>query len=192
VDRLTRNSDSAAKVGARRMNRIRRLSAIMAHACLAVAILLILALTAYWWTTPATDLFRSAGLQVDPQFELTMPIRLGTFAIAMTPLAALAYGLFAARRCFAGFAAGHVFSREAIGGLRTFSVAIAISALLKPAAGAVLSIVLSMSGRTHKHSLVLNFGSDVLLSFLFAAMAGLIAWILLEATEIADENQQFV
>ncbi|MBN9530435.1 MAG: DUF2975 domain-containing protein [Alphaproteobacteria bacterium] len=192
MNRRRYSPDPAAAARADRMNRIRRVSAIMAHACLAVAALLTLGLAVYWWVTPAEGLFRQAGLQLAPPAELATTLRLGTFAIAMTPLAALVYGLFAARRCFAAFAAGHVFSREAIGGLRAFAVAAAISALLQPLAGAALGVVLSGASPTGGHSLVINVGSDTLLSLLFAAMVGLIAWILAEATEIADENQQFV
>lgn len=192
MDRESYGPDLPPQARATRMKRIRQVSALMSHACLAVAAALILALTAYWWTAPAEDLLRHVGVPSASPSDLPMSLRFATFAIAVIPLAALVYGLVAARRCFSACAAGRVFSREATGGLRAFAFAVALSALLKPLAGAALSLAFSAAGSSRQHSLVLAVGSDTLLSLLFAGMVALIAWIISEASEIADENQQFV
>ena len=177
---------------ARRIQRVRRVSAAMASACVAVAILLTLAMALYWWTTPVDGLYRQAGIPGASSTDVDPLFRLGGFAISMVPLAALIYGLLAARRCFRAFSAGRIFSREATRSLRTFAVAVAASALLKAPIGAALSVFLSMAASTPARSLVLAVDSETLLSLLFAAMIAVIAWVLSEATDIADENQQFV
>lgn len=175
-----------------RMHRIRRLSGVMAIACLALALLLTAAMAAYWATSPAGVIFAKAGLPLMPPSRIDATVRLGAFAISMVPLGALIYGLIAARRCFAAFAAGRIFSGEAIRRLRSFALAMAASALLQPPAGAALSLLLSAASPSSARSLVLEVSSGTLLSLVFAAMVAIIAWILSEATDIADENQQFV
>lgn len=189
---LPTSKDSLIDQRMRRMKRIRTLSAAMANACLVVSALLMLAMAVYWLVTPAASVFGQAGLQLTAPVELAGSVRLVAFAISMVPLAALVFGLFAARRCFAAFADGRVFSRDAISGLRSFAVAVAVSSLLKPLAGALLSLLLSTTDADQAHSIVLYVGSDTLLALLFAAMVAIIAWVLSEATDIADEHQQFV
>jgi len=164
----------------------------MARACVVVAVLLTLAMAIYWWTTPVDGLYRQAGVPGCSSPDLDPLFRLGGFAISMIPLAALIYGLLAARRCFKALSAGRIFSRETSLSLRTFAIAVAASALLKLPVGAALSVFLSLAAPTPTRSLVLAVDSETLLSLLFAAMVAVIAWVLSEATDIADENQQFV
>jgi hypothetical protein len=124
--------------------------------------------------------------------EITLPVRLIACAIAMLPLGALVYGLASARRCFIAFAAGHIFSSEPVGQLKTFALAVACSALLKPIAGAALSVILSIDAVSGKRTLALSVGSDTLISLIFAGTVAVIAWTMAEAIDIADENKQFV
>jgi len=175
-----------------RADRVRRLSGALAVLCLGVAALLPVLMAAYWWLTPAEVLFRQAGLALAPPAALGLPIRLGGFALAMIPLAALALGLISARRCFASFAAGRIFSAEAARALRGFALGVGASALLKPLAGAALSLLLGAASPGETRSLVLSVGSETLLTLLFAAMVAIIASVLAEAAEIAAENEQFV
>lgn len=175
-----------------RLGRVRRLSRMMAIASVAVAVLLGAAMLLYWCLTPADMLFRHAGLMLSPPLAISFPARLAAFAVAMLPLGALIAGLLCARRCFTCFAAGAIFSGDAARSLRGFALGVGASALLKPVAGAALGLLLSMLSPAGTHSLVLNIGSDMLLSILFAAMVALIAGVLVEAAEIAAENDQFV
>ncbi|MBS0253458.1 MAG: DUF2975 domain-containing protein [Proteobacteria bacterium] len=186
------SQDRSAVNRAARLDRVRRLSAGMAAACLAAAVLLTLGMATYWWTTTATNIFRQAGLPIIPSADVGAFVRLGAFSISMIPLGALIYGLLAARRCFQAFSNGRIFSPETIGGLRSFALAVAASALLKPLAGAALCVFLSASASTPTRSLVLKLDSDTLISLLFAGMVAIIAWVLSEATEVADENRQFI
>lgn len=175
-----------------RADRVRRLSGALAGVCLGVAALLPVLMAAYWWLTPAEVLFRQAGLGLAPPTALGPAMRLAGFALAMIPLAVLAIGLLSARRCFASFAAGRVFSVGAARALRGFALAVGASALLKPFAGAALSLLLGAASPGQTRSLVLSIGSDTLLTLLFAAMVAVIASVLAEAAEIAAENEQFV
>lgn len=172
--------------------RARRLSGVMATASAVVAVLLGIAMLLYWCLTPADMLFRHAGLLAPPPAYIGLSARLAAFAIAMIPLGALIVGLLSARRCFGCFAAGRIVSSDAARHLRGFALGVGASALLKPVAGAGLGLLLGTLSPSHARSLVLNIGSDTLLSLLFAAMVAVIAGVLVEAAEIAAENDQFV
>lgn len=174
------------------LRRIRRLSGAMATTSTAVAVLLGVAMLLYWYITPADTLFRHAGLAIPPPTDVGLPARLAAFAVAMVPLGALILGLLSARRCFNCFAAGRIFSRDAARSLQGLALGVGASALLKPVAGAALSLLLSALSPGHVHSLVLHVGSDTALSLLFATMVAIIAGVLVEAAEVAAENDQFV
>ncbi|EON14877.1 hypothetical protein PCO31110_02724 [Pandoraea communis] len=176
----------------RRIARIRRLSNVMAWACLTVPVLLVLGMLRYWTATSAADVFRHAGLGIAPPATLDALSRVGGFAISMVPLAALVFGLLAARQCFRLFANDQALTAAAVRSLRTFAVAMAVSAALQPLAGAALSVLLSALSPERTWSLAVNVGSDTLLQLLFSGIVAVIAWVLVDATEIADEHRQFV
>ena len=176
----------------RRMARIRRLSRAMARGCLLTSGLLAVAMLFYWTLTPTQALLSHAAIAHAPAVEIDIFTRMLAFGISMVPLGALIYGLQSARRCFEAFAAGQIFSREPIGRLKAVSIAVAASAILKPLAGAALSLLLSSSGATGAKSLALSLGSDTLIALIFAGTVAVIASVMTEAIDIADENKQFV
>ncbi|NPU11090.1 DUF2975 domain-containing protein [Bradyrhizobium sp. 83002] len=176
----------------RRSHRIRRLSQLMAAGCLVTSGLLATAMVLYWALTPTPTLFSHAGIPNAPATEISLSTRAFAFGIAMVPLGTLIWGLLSGRRCFNAFAAGRIFSRDSIQQLKAFATAVAASALLKPLAGAALSVVLSLPQPTGSKTLALSMGSDTLIALIFAGTVAVIAWVMTEALEIADENKQFV
>lgn len=184
---LTSEQDSE-----RRMSRIRHLSRWMATGCLATSWLLAAAMLLYWTTTPTRTLFGQAGITHVPLTEIDVSVRALAFGISMIPLGALIYGLLSARRCFNAFAAGQIFHKGSIEQLKGFSIGIAASAVLKPFAGAALSVLLSFQNSAGARTLALDIGSDTLIALIFAGTVMAIAWVMTEALEIADENRQFV
>jgi hypothetical protein len=185
-------ADNTDPVRARRLNRIRSLSRVMAILCLVTALLLVAAMAYYWLATPAGALLAAASVSGATPPDIGWNLRLGGLAISMIPLSALIYGLMQARRCFTEFAGGRIFSMQTVGGLKVFSIAIAVSALLKPLAGAALSLLLSLAVVSGGRTLALTVGSDTLLTLLFAGMVAVIAWVMTDAVALADENAQFV
>ncbi|MBB6254135.1 DUF2975 domain-containing protein [Nitrospirillum iridis] len=176
----------------RRMGRIRRFSRLMGAGCLVTSGLLAAAMLFYWAMTPTHTLFGQAGIQIAPVMELDFSARALAFGISMVPLGALIYGLLNARRCFDAFAAGQIFSSEPIGRLKAFSIAVAASAILKPFTGAALSLFLSFNNSGEVRTVALSIGSDTLIALIFAGTVAVIAWVMTEALDIADENKQFV
>ncbi len=104
----------------RRMDRIRRLSRLMATGCLVTSGLLTVARFFYWFMTPTRTLFSQAAIANAPATEIDFSIRALVFEISMVPLGTLIYGFLSARRCFDAFAAGHVFASEPIRQLKIF------------------------------------------------------------------------
>ena len=176
----------------RRLARLRRLSGWMAVACMGVALVLPLTMTAYWLATPSSTVFAAAGLARVPPMDLSLGVRVLGLALAMIPLGALVYGLLNARQCFADLAAGHIFRPATIARLRAFAMGVAASALLKPFAGAALSVLLSWHGAPGEKSLVLTVGSDTVIGLLFAGTVAVMAWVMGEAMALSEETEQFV
>lgn len=171
--------------------RIRALSRAMCVICIATAVLLPAGMLVYWLATPADALMAAAGAGRGAT-SLGVPMRVAGFAIAMIPLGVLVFGLHNAARCFVALAAGRVFSVDTIGRLRTFSLCVLISTLLKPLAGAALSVLLSSGAPAGSRVLAVSVGSDTLLAIIFAGLVTVISWVMLDAMAIVDEHAQFV
>lgn len=174
------------------LRRARVLSKAMSLLCLGTAIALPAGLAAYWLLTPLEALLREAGVPGVSVLDIGWVGRLTAMMISAVPLVCLVWGLLQARRCFQAFAAGRFFTAEGIYGLRGFAMALFASALLRPVAGAALSVLLSWGAGVGKRALVISLGSDTLLSLLFAGMIVIITWVMTEARSLADENAQFV
>ncbi len=185
-------ADNNDPVRTRRLRRIGSLSRVMAILCLVTALLLVAAMIYYWLATPAGALLAMAGVTGAALPDIGWDFRLGGLVISMIPLSALIFGLMQARRCFTEFAGGRIFSMQTVSALKAFSIAIAVSAVLKPLAGAALSLLLSSAAVSGRRTLALTVGSDTLLTLLFAGMVAVIAWVMTDAVAIADENAQFV
>ena len=175
-----------------RISRIRGFSRWMAFGCLATSALLAAGMLFYWIATPAPVLLSQSGVQHAPEIDLDISKRMIALAISMVPLGALIFGLLSARRCFAGFATGRIFTPQSIRSLQAFSIGIAASAILKPLAGAALSVLLSWDNPKGAKTFALIIGSDTLIALIFAGIVAAFAWIMAEAVEISDENNQFV
>ena len=149
-------------------------------------------LVAYWVVSADEAIHLDARLPGIAVYPIGWHVRLASMAISALPLACLIWGLLRVRRCFEAFAQGRFFTLENIHGLRDFAVAVFASTLLKPVAGAALSILLSWQTYATGKAVVVSFGSDTLLALLFAGVIAVIAWVMAEAMAIADENAQFI
>jgi len=175
-----------------RFQHIRILSRTLAYLCVGISIVLAAGLVAYWIVSADEVIHLDARLPGIAVHPIGWDIRLASMAISALPLACLIWGLLRVRRCFEAFGQGRFFTLENIHGLRDFAIAVFASTLLKPVAGAALSILLSWQTYATGKTLVVNFGSDALLALLFAGLIAVIAWVMAEAMAIADENAQFV
>jgi hypothetical protein len=175
-----------------RAERVRALSRAMAVLCVVTSLVLVAGMLLYWCLAPSSALLAGAQLPVTSAREIGFGVRSLCFIIAMVPLGVLVFGLMSARRSFNAFAAGRFFCVDAVGGLQRFSLAILAETLLKPFAGAALSLLLSAGDPSGTKTLAFSVGSDTLLALVFAGTIAAIAWVMTQAIAIADENAQFV
>lgn len=175
-----------------RAQRIRTFSRVLVYLCGGISIVLAAGLAAYWIVSADETIHLDARLSGIAVHPIGWDLRLAGMAISALPLACLIWGLLRVRRCFEAFAEGRFFAVEGIHGLRDFAIAVFASTLLKPLAGAALSVLLSWRTYATGKTLVVSFGSDSLLALLFAGWIAVMAWVMAEAMAIADENAQFI
>ncbi|CCV13516.1 DUF2975 domain-containing protein [Mesorhizobium sp. STM 4661] len=175
-----------------RLSRIRFFSLMLGRCCVVLAALLTLGLLFYWLTASTASIATGAQIPLEWLTRLGAGRRAAGFAISFAPLSCLILALMAARRCFGAFAVGNFFGPDAIKGLRNFALGLLASALLKPFSAAALSVLLSWDAPAGQHRLTFGFGSDTMLTLLAAGIIAVIAWVMTEASVLAEENAQFI
>jgi hypothetical protein len=147
----------------------------------------------------AAFLFPDATRALDISFnhlgaDLTNAIpfgdRLCALAFALVPVAISTWGLFALARLFRCFAEGEIFSA---GALRALSrVTAALFGYVLAAFAMQLPISYFLTAHTGRHELSLTLGSDDVATLFVAGVAFVIARVMAEARQMADENASFV
>lgn len=176
------------------LQRIRRISQAMVWACWALVILMPVALVYYWATTNAPDLATQYGnLQASAILApLQLWQRVAAAAVTAVPLVLLLMGVWQAKRCFAQFAAGQLFTAQATGHLRSFAGWMASAALAAIVAGAATSVLLTLQNPPGMRYLAVGISSTHVFSFFFAALVWLMADVMRQAQALAEENAHFV
>jgi hypothetical protein len=173
--------------------RIKRLSGFLAWACLAAAAVLPFAVIVFWLCAEAPALAVRSSL---PLNAIWPPLqgwqRVAGALVSVVPAGLASVGLWQARRCFAGFAKGELFTRSAVAYLRRFAACMGGSALAGVAAGPILSVLLTWGNPPGLRHLAVSVGSDQLFTLLFAAVVWLMAGVIGQGQALADENASFV
>jgi hypothetical protein len=173
--------------------RILRLSALLAWACLLVAFALPIVTVGYWLMADTAELARLGHLRVGSvQGALLVWQRLAGAACTLAPAGLASLGLWHAHRCFRGFTKGEVFTHGAVLRLRRFAACMGGSALAAIIAGPVLSVLLTWSNPPGARQLAVGIGSDHVFALLFAGMVWLMAAVIGQGQALADENASFV
>lgn len=172
--------------------RIRRLSRVLARACEGLVLALPLAVAAYWGVADAGSLAASAGLPPLAVLGLEPWQRAAGAAISLLPVALLMAGLWQARRFFRLFAAGQVFTADAVRCLRRFAGWVMVSVAARVVAGAALSVVLTVLNPAGMRHLAIGVSSDLVLALLFAGMVWVMAAVIGLGQALAEENATFI
>lgn len=175
-----------------RGRRIRRFCQAMQALVLIVLILLPLAAIAYWFSAPSSDLTRVLGAAAMTPDAFDFGLRLMTFPFYIAPLALMTWGLMRLRRFFTELAAGRLFSRRGIAGLRDFAIATAITAVIAPFTETLMQGIVAIRVPEGMRTMAFTISSDNLLALLFASTFAIICWVMSEAAELADEHAQIV
>ncbi len=173
--------------------RIRRLSQVLAAACLILIVTLPVAVALYWaWADPAT-LATRANLSGTAILAPLQPWqRLAGGLLTEFSLALLLLGVWEARRCFRLFTAGRIFTPEAVRGLSRFAAWALASAVASIVAGAAISVALTLNNPVGMRHLAIGIGSDQIFMVFFSGMVWLLAAVIGQGQALAEENASFV
>ena len=175
------------------LQRIRALSRWMVRACLALILLLPVALVWYWATTAAADLATQGNLSANAiQLPLQLWQRVAAAVVTAVPLALLLVGIWQAKQCFEQFAQGHVFTAQATVQLRRFAGWVAAAALAAIVAGAVTSVLLTLHNLPGTRQLAVGLSSNHVFTLFFAGLVWLMADVIGQGQALAEENERFV
>ena len=173
--------------------RIRQLSRVLAVACLWLIVLLPVAVVGYWLAADGPQLAVRAQLPVQAiQAPLMVWQRWAGALLSMLPLSLLLTGLWEARRCFQRFVAGEIFSAGTVRCLRRFAGWVMASVAAGMATATAISVLLTINNPPGMRHLAISVGSDQVFTLFFAGMVWLMAAVIGEARELADENAAFV
>ena len=175
------------------LQRIQRISRIMVRVCIALIVLMPLALVIYWATATAPELAAQGNLQAAViRAPLQVWQRIAAAFVSGLPLACLLMGVWQAKLCFEQFANGEVFTARAVGSLRRFAGWTAAAALATILAGAAISVLLTLHNPPGTRQLALGVGSNQFFTLFFAALVWLMADIIGQGQTLAEENRQFI
>lgn len=175
------------------LQRVRRISRWMVAACWALLIVLPLALVLYWATASEAMLAGHANLPAQAiQGPVTAWQRLVAGAVMGVPLALLLAGVWQARRCFAMFAQGQVFTLQATALLGRFAGWVAWAALAALLASSLTSVLLTLNNPPGQRHLSIGIGSDHVFTLFFAGLVWLMAAVIAQGQSLAEENEGFV
>lgn len=173
--------------------RIRNLSRLLAATCSLLIVALPIAVAVYSLLADAAELAMRANLSsLAIQTPLQTWQRAACALITQVPLALLLLGLWQARKCFRLFAAGQVFTEQAVSFLRRFAGWVAASVAAAIVAEAAISVVLTLHNLPGKRHLAIGIGSDQLFTLFFAGMVWLMAAVIGQGQRLAEENASFV
>jgi Protein of unknown function (DUF2975) len=162
-------------------------------ACLVLIVVLPCLMFAHWHFADAGILAVHANMF--PQ-SIQTPLkdwqRWGGALLTCLPLGLMLRGLWEARLCFKQFAMGHVFTTQAVQRLRSFAGWVVASSVVSILIGPLVSIVLTYGNAPGNRHIAIGVGTDDALSLLFAAVVWVMAAVIAQGQDLAEENSSFV
>ena len=173
--------------------RIQRISRFMRIGCTVLALAIPIGLAAMWsnfelWAATHPEL---ANLQPLPSPMPARTLALG-FLIAMIPGGIAVYAVWRLRSLFGLYAKGLIFTAESSRCLHAFALAVLLTALAKPISGALMSVALTWGNPPGERMLSISFGSSEITTIFVGCVFLIIARIMEEGRELAEEQAQIV
>jgi hypothetical protein len=102
------------------------------------------------------------------------------------------YGLWQARQLFAGFAEGQVFTLASACRLRDLAAAMLAQAVLGPLSTTALLLAFTFSNPPGQRQLVIALSVNDYIALIIGGVLLAVAWVMVEASRIAEEHASFV
>jgi hypothetical protein len=173
--------------------RIQRISRLMYGVCTVATVAIPLLIIGMWAS------FEYWGPS-HPQFApipnipdtLDLPTRLLAGAIGLLQASIAVFAVWRLRQLFGLYAQGLIFTTENTRCMRHFAAAVVAFAIAKPITGALLSVVLTMNNPPGQRQLAISAGSSELTTLFIGGVFLIIAWIMDEAREMAEEQAEII
>jgi hypothetical protein len=175
------------------LERLRRLARWVRALAVTGAVTLPLG-TLWVWSSPERIAhFVAANLGVNvATLNLAPSTRWLGVLVSLLPVAAGWFALLQIWRLFGGYGRGEVFTLEAIQRLRRLAMGLLAVALAQVVARSATGVVLTLHLPPGERLLVVGFSSHDYVLLVFGLLLWAIAWVMVEATRLARENEQFV
>jgi DUF2975 family protein len=113
-------------------------------------------------------------------------------AITAVPVGVLLFGLWQVRALFADFAAGRVFTLASARRLRDFAASVLAQAILGPISSTALLLAFTFDNPPGRRQLGIALSTNDYLALIIGGVLLAVAWVMVEATRIADEHASIV
>ncbi|WP_315703928.1 MULTISPECIES: DUF2975 domain-containing protein [unclassified Bradyrhizobium] len=174
-------------------HRLRRFSRAMARIT-GLGILLMSAGTILIFALP--DLTRSLLLArlggIGANLQITPARAIAGAAVMAVPIGVMLYGMWQVRALFLDFAQGSVFTPATARRLRDFAAAVLLQAALGPLSSTALLIAFTISNPPGSRQLGIALSINDYIALIVGGVLLAVAWVMAEATRIADENASIV
>ncbi len=175
------------------MKRLQRLSRFMALTCWILIIVLPVLFAWFWAVATPAQMASKLSLPANiVQGPLMVWQRVVGGLITAVPLGLLLAGMWQARRCLSLFARGQVFSLPAALALRRFAKLATVSFASSFVAETALSTLLTINNMPGMRQVAIGVSTEQIIALFFAGMVWLMAAVIAQGQQLADENARFV
>ena len=173
-------------------DRLQRFSKAMAMLTTLGMLLIAVAIVLVFLIPDWTRNLLLARLQAGLDLSLAPGRLIAGAAITAVPVGVLLFGLWQVRTLFLNFANGHVFTLASAHLLRDFAGSVLAQAILGPIASTALMLAFTLNNPPGSRQLVITLSVHDYLALIVGGVLLAVAWVMVEATRIADENASFV
>lgn len=175
------------------MDRIRRIANLMRGMVLIGGIVFVGSTLFLWFSLEWVKAvaIRDVGLDA-ASITLTPAVHWIGALVALVPLSVGVFGMFQAWKLFGDYAQGQIFTARASTRLRRLAWSLIVSALTQVLARSATGVAVTFNNPTGKKMLIVNVSSTDYTFVLFGVLLLGIAWVMVEATRLAQENAEFV
>lgn len=164
-----------------------RLTRLLAFSCLLAAMVLP-ALVAISWVRSPEPSYWARDIGAPPADHL----RLLGGAMAVIPSLIFARGLYFAASCVSRFGRGELFSAGAVADLKGFARWSFFGAVAGVIAPTLIGLALTILNPAGMRELTISVESQEIIGLLTSGIFWIVAGVLGQAVQVADENRQFV
>ena len=174
-------------------DRLRRFSnAMVIVTSIGMALIPGLMITVFFVPDWMRNLLQARLRQAGRDLALTPESMAAAVAITAIPVGVLLFGLWQVRALFADFAAGRVFTLTSARRLRNFAASVLAQAILGPLSSTALLLAFTFNNPPGQRQLGIALSTNDYLALIIGGVLLAVAWVMVEATRIADEHASFV